>query len=308
MLDFNLEYYRAFYYAAQLGSVTRAADALFLSQPAITRSIKELEKHLGCQLFTRVSRGMQLTNEGRILYEHVNNVFEELITAEKTLHNMSNFEAGILNIGATETALYHFLLPVIEAFRARYPKVFINVSGNSTLEMIQMVRNGQAEIAFGVSPFNGAQDLVVANTSIEFQDIFVAGPHLMEAEGLANRILTAKELCSLPIVALERGTSHREHVDMWFKSQGAFFKPDYSVRTSSMVLPFVQRNLAVGILPNLFAQELLNQRRIHEIKVEKPIPTQKVVIIHRELALTTVLCRNFIEFVHRQGSSDIPAV
>jgi DNA-binding transcriptional LysR family regulator len=300
MIDFNLEYYRAFYYVAQLGSVSKAAEALFLSQPAITRSIQQLEKRLGCKLFARVSRGMQMTSEGRTLFEHVDRAFGELITAEKTLRLMANFESGILNIGATETALHHFLLPIIEDFRKTYPQVFINVSGSSTPEMVRMLHEGKVELAVGVSPIKKADDLVITPAT-EFRDVFVAGPLLMEKENLRGRVLTAKEICELPLVVVEKGTSARGHIDLWFKEQGAFFKPDYSVRTSSMVLPFVQRNLAIGIVPDLFTRELLAQQAIFEVSVDKSIPERQVVIIHEELSQTTSLCRHFIDFINRRG-------
>jgi len=302
MIDFNLEYYRAFYYVAQLGSVSKAAEALFLSQPAISHSIKQLESHLGCKLFTRVSRGMQLTNEGKILCEHVDKAFGELIAAEKTLQRMIDFETGLLNIGATETALYHFLLPAIEGFRRTYPKVFINVSGNSTPEIIRMVRDGTVELAVGVSPISGTEDLTVTKATA-FRDIFVVGAQMIETAGLKDRVLTANEICQFPIVSVEKGTSARGHIDKWFKQQGAFFEPDYSVRTSTMVLPFVQRNLAIGILPDLFAKELLGKKDIFEIQVNEPIPERQIVIIHKDISQVASVCRHFIDFIDKTGDA-----
>lgn len=84
MTDFNLEYYRAFYYVAQYGSISKAADALYLSQPAVTRSIQKLEEELRCVLFTR-TRGMQLTYEGSVLFEQVRAAFGALAAGEKEL-------------------------------------------------------------------------------------------------------------------------------------------------------------------------------------------------------------------------------
>jgi DNA-binding transcriptional LysR family regulator len=299
MLDFNLEYYKTFYYVAQLNSVSKAAEALFLSQPAITRSIKQLETYLGCKLFTRVSRGMQMTNEGRTLFGHVERAFDELIAAEKTLHHMANFESGILNIGATETALYYYLLPIIEKFRAEYPKVFINLSGSSTPETIQLVKRDEVDLAVAASPVKNVDDLVVT-TATEFHDVFVASPQMMETEGLKSRTFTAKEICNLPIVAVEKGTSARNHINLWFKEQGAFFEPDYSVRTSSTVLLFVLRNLAIGILPDIFAKELLERQEIFELSIEKPIPTRQILIIHKNDSKITSLCRHFINYMNQQ--------
>ena len=300
MFKCNLEYCRAFYYVAQLGSVSKAAEALFLTQPAITRSVKQLEEYLECKLFSRISRGMHLTNEGKVLLDHIEKVFNELASAEKTLQRMTNFESGILNIGATETALYYFLLPIIEKFREKYPKVFLNVSGSSTPEIIRMVKDGTVELAAGVSPIKDAENLTVT-AATEFRDIFIIGKTLMEAEGLQNRTLTVDELCRIPIVAVEKGTSARRQIDSWFKEQGVFFKPDYSVRTSSTVLPFVQRNLAVGIVPDLFVKKMLEKKEIFEVKVNKPIPGREIIIIHKDVSQVTSLCRHFIDFIGQES-------
>ena len=111
MESFNLEYYRAFCTVAQTGNVTKAAELLCLSQPAVTRSIHRLEESLGCKLFTRVSRGVRLTVEGAALFSHVDSAFKSLSNGERELKRLAAFEAGTLIIGAAETPLYHFLLP-----------------------------------------------------------------------------------------------------------------------------------------------------------------------------------------------------
>jgi DNA-binding transcriptional LysR family regulator len=297
MLDFNLEYYRAFYYVAQLGSVSRAADALFLSQPNITRTIKQLEKHLGCQLFSRVSRGMRMTNEGRIVFEHVEKAFGHLLEAEKTLRRMADFDTGIINIGATETALYYFLLPIIESFRKQYPKILINFSGSTTPETIRMVEEGKADLAVVVSPVLDRGGLVVT-TALTFSDIFVASPSFVENENLRDRVLTAKDACAFPIVAVEKGTTSRAHIDLWFKEQGIFFEPDYSVRTPSTVLSLVKRHLAIGILPELFVKDLLYSGEVCEVIMKQPIPPRQILSVHKDASQMTALGRHFVNFMH----------
>ena len=111
MESFNLEYYRAFCAVAQTGNVTKAAELLCLSQPAVTRSIHRLEESLGCKLFIRVSRGVRLTVEGTALFSHVDSAFKSLSNGERELKRLAAFEAGTPIIGAAEMPLYHFLLP-----------------------------------------------------------------------------------------------------------------------------------------------------------------------------------------------------
>lgn len=175
MESFNLEYYRAFYTVAQTGNVTKAAELLCLSQPAVTRSIHRLEESLGCKLFTRVSRGVRLTVEGTALFSHVDSAFKSLSNGERELKRLSAFEAGTPIIGAAETPLYHFLLPKLGQFREMHPNVTLQMQGSSTHETIQMLRAEQADIVLAVSPLTDVEDLSVTELA-SFRDVFVAGP------------------------------------------------------------------------------------------------------------------------------------
>ena len=133
---FNLEYYRAFYYVAQLGSISKAADALCLSQPAVTRSVQKLEEQLAQPLFTRTAKGMQPTAGGTVLFSHIAAAFAELLAGEQALAGRAMYDEGELQIGATETALYHFLLPKIEAYAKQHPRLKIHLAGSATPQIL----------------------------------------------------------------------------------------------------------------------------------------------------------------------------
>ncbi len=292
MESFNLEYYRAFYTVAQTGNVTKAAGLLCLSQPAVTRSIHRLEESLGCRLFTRVSRGVRLTVEGAALFSHVDSAFKALSNGERELKRLAAFETGTLVIGATETPLYHFLLPKLGQFRQLHPHVALQVQGSSTRETIQMLRAEQADVVLAVSPLTDVEDLSVTELA-SFRDVFVAGPRF---RSLAGRHLSYDEILRFPIVAVEAGTSARGNLDTWFAEQGLSFQPNYSVRTSSTVIPFVEQGLAVGILPSLFAQSLLEQEGFFTLDA-KPIPARQILLVHRGEGRTSLLCQEFIRLL-----------
>lgn len=218
----------------------KGAELLCLSQPAVTRSIHRLEESLGCTLFTRVSRGVRLTVEGTALFSHVDSAFKSLSHGERELKRLAAFEAGTLTIGAAETPLYHFLLPKLGQFREMHPNVTLQVQGSSTHETIQMLRAEQADVVLAVSPLTDVEDLSVTELA-SFRDVFVAGPRF---KSLAGRHLSYDEIFRFPIVAVESGTSARDNPDTWFAEQGITFLPNYSVRTSSTVIPFVEQGLA----------------------------------------------------------------
>lgn len=295
MLDCNLEYYRSFYYVARLHSITKAADALFLSQPAITRSIKLLESHLGCRLFVRTSKGMQLTHEGDVLFTHVSKAFDSLIAGEHELAVASSFGDGKLEIGATETALHHFLLPKIEAFRNIRPNVYIHVTGSSTPETLRMIREGSADLAVAVSPVAPVEGITCKRLQ-SFHDIFIAGDKYSD---LKNRSLSAQEISNYSITTVEKGTSARSHIDKWFEEQGIIFNPAFSVRTTTAVLPFVERNLSIGIVPSMFADSLIEQDKVFRVEMTKPIPPRDILLMHKDSPNMPVICREFVEYLER---------
>ena len=296
MLEFNLEYYRAFYYVAQLSSITKAAQALFLGQPAITRSIRLLEEHLGCRLFNRTAKGMQLTKEGEALYRHVEKAFNELMSGESELQKLMNFQSGTLKIATTETALHFSLLPAMEQFHKNYPDVSIHLTGSTTPEAVDLVLSQRVDLALAVSPIDEAHDLQVT-TLDQFQDIVVGGQAFRNE--LEGRILSAQELSEYPIVTVEKGTSARKNTDHWFHEQGVMFESDFSVRTTSSVLPFVTRNLALGILPEMFARDLLASGELFQVMTLKSLISRKIILFHQNPKGLSRLCCRFIELIKR---------
>jgi len=296
LLNCSLEYYRAFYYSARLSSISKAAEALFLTQPAVTRSIQKLEEYLDCRLFIRGAKGVRLTKEGEHLFQKVADAFTSMIDGEKQLRQMALFEMGTLEIGATETALYYFLLPKIEAFRVRYPKINIHIAGSFTKDMVHLLQEDRADISFAETPIdelNGQSDILL-EPILEFHDIFAAGPNFSQ---LKNLRMTAEELSRLPLVTAERGTSVRSNIDRWFESQGVLFDPVYSVHTNSSVAAFVLHNLAVGVMPVMFAKEVLKRKGCFALKTEIPISARSIVLMYKKTVPMSGLCRLFVEFL-----------
>ena len=290
MLTFNLEHYKCFYYVAKLGSITKAAEALFISQPAASRSIQHLEENLGILLFQRKSHGMELTADGRALFTHVEAAFEHLISGEKELTRSAETRKATIRIAATETPLYQLLLPKIEGFQQDHPNVYFQISGGSSEETISLLRNNRADFVLAVSPLENAPDLQILEGPF-FRDILVAGPAFSH---LAKDGLTAERLSAQPVIAVKKGTSARRHLDTWFQRQGCLFSPTVSVQTSSMILPCVLQNLGIGILPESFAAEALKQGQVIKISQDVPFPPRRICIILLRQSGISELCNNFL--------------
>ena len=121
-MNVSFEYYKVFYHVARLGSITLAAKALFLSQPAVSKCIRQLEKVLGCALFYRMHKGMRLTPEGEVLYQYVAQACEQIAIGEKKIQAMLHLDWGSIHIGSSDMIMHAFLLPYLERFHKDYPR------------------------------------------------------------------------------------------------------------------------------------------------------------------------------------------
>ena len=148
----NLEYYKVFYYVAKTGSVTQAAGILSISQPAVSQSIRQLEQQTKAKLFKRVSKGVQLTAEGELLYSYVAKGYEQFLLGEERLKQMQNLELGEIHIGASDMTLQFFLLPYLERFHEKYPGIKVIVSNAPTPETLHNLKKEQIDFGIVSSP------------------------------------------------------------------------------------------------------------------------------------------------------------
>ena len=146
-MNSNFEYYKVFYYVSKYENLTKAAAVLKTSQPAVTRTIHNLENVLGCRLFTRSKSGMKLTPEGKIFYEYVAAGCAQFFKAEDNLNNLISLENGTIYISATETALHCYLFEAVRDFNIQYPNVHFKILNNSTTDSVSALREGKVDLA-----------------------------------------------------------------------------------------------------------------------------------------------------------------
>ena len=168
----NLSAYRIFYTVANAKNISKAARELFISQPAISKSIQKLEDSLGCRLFIRSSKGVSLTEEGNLLYSYVKDAFDALSLGEKKLKRSIELGAGHLNIGVSSTLCKYILLPYLKEFIRLHPYIRISITCQSTNETLKLLEEDKIDIGLVGKPEE------VKNIQFDFleeiEDIFVA--------------------------------------------------------------------------------------------------------------------------------------
>ena len=241
-MNISYDSYRVFYYVAKYHSFTQAAVVLMSNQPNVTRTIKNLEQALGCKLFIRSSRGAQLTPEGEQLYAHISLAFAHIQSGEEELAISRGLHGGVVTISASEISLRCCLLPILKAYRFRYPGVRVRLSNRSTPQAINVLKNGLADFAMVTTPAS-VPDSLQSRTIMEIQEVPICSSAF---SGLWDKELSLQELARHPLICLGPNTSTFEFYSDLFAQQGLLLKPDIEAATADQVLPMVKSELGVG--------------------------------------------------------------
>lgn len=286
-MNISCDSYRAFYHAAKYGGFTQAANALGGNQSNITRTIKNLEGALGCKLFIRSNRGVRLTPEGEKLYAHVSLAFEHIRAGEEEIASSQSLRSGLVTLSASETALHCCLLPVLKAYRARYPGVRIHVSNHSSPQALEVLRNGLADFAVVTAPERLPKTLRWRKIK-DIQEVPIAGAGFAFLRGKA---LTLRQLTDYPLVGLGPRTATFDFYDRLFSAHGLCFRPDIEAATTDQILPMVKSDLGIGFVPEIFAQDDILAGNVFVLSLETSIPKRPVCLMKQENRPLSVAAR-----------------
>lgn len=289
----NLEYYKVFYYVAKLGSLTAAAQELSVSQPAVSQAIKHLEQALETRLFMRASRGIRLTSEGQVLFEHVKEGYEQILLGEKKLTAMLQLDYGEVRIGASDMTLKYYLLPLLEKYHERYPGVKVLVTNAPTPETLNLLRQGKIDFGVVSTPFAQVQGMTVIKVR-ELEDVFVGGRKFIQYK---NRMLDLQELERLPIISLEGNTSTGKYMSDFLRQNGVEPHSEFELATSDMIVQFALRNFGIGSVVRDFAQEYLDDGRLFELRFNKIIPKRQICVVTDEKTYISGAAKALLEMV-----------
>ena len=271
----SYEYYRFFYEVARCGSFTRAANALHSSQPNVTRTVRRLEAALGCRLFERSNRGVQLTPEGERLCARVAVACEQLEAGESDLLSAVRLQGGTVFLGATETALRGFLIEKLAGFHRLHPAVRLKIKSCTTPQALAALRRGEIELGVVTTPAETAAPLKRIELR-RFRDILIAAANLPPPQ----HPLTLAELQRQPLILMGKGTGTHELYSALYQRQGLSLQADIEVETSDLLLPMVEQGLGVGFLPDLFARQALAQGRVRELPSAFSLPARSICAVY----------------------------
>jgi len=267
-----LELYRIFYFVAQTGSISAASKELFITQPAVSQSVRQLEEKLGGKLFTRTPHGVILTREGEVIYKYIEQAYNFICSAETRFAEMQHLASGNIRIGASDTICRHHLAPYLEEFHRQYPEIRIQVTNRTTRETIALLKSGKVDLGIINLPTQETGDLVVKEV-LSVQDIFIAGNKYRH---LGQSTHTLEELSHYPLVLLEKGSSTRAYIEGFAKQAGVPIQPEFELGSIDLLVQFARIGLGISCVVKNFVTEELEREDIFEISLEENIPPRKI--------------------------------
>lgn len=274
-MNVNLEYYKIFYYVGKYESITQAAEALAISQPAVSQAVKNLEKNLGSALFVRTSKGVRLTVEGKLLYSYVQRGYEYILLGERKFQEMQDLTKGEIRIGASDMTLQFYLLSYLERFHEMYPGIRVTVTNAPTPETLGYLQAGKIDFGIVSTPFQAGKHIRVRPVK-EIEDIFVAGKNF---ESLKGKELDYRILEELPIMCLEGNTSTRGYVEQYLKDQDVVLHPEFELATSDMLIQFAQKSLGIASVVKDFAEPKIREGTLFQLKFKEKIPKRQFCLV-----------------------------
>lgn len=274
----SFDAYKVFYITARSGSITAAAKELFVTQPTVTHCIQKIEEDLGCVLFIRGKKGVELTKEGKILYKHIKLACEEIWAAENYITQLKKFENGEIVVGASEMTLHHFLMPYLKLFKESYPKIKMKIHNVNTTDMIDIIKNNEIDCGISAFPCGYKESGLVIKPLDTFQDIVIAGNEYRE---LLDNKIHLKELERYPIIGLEKGTLTSTTLRELFKKYGTTLKTDIELATSDLIVPAVANGLGIGFVPEAFALEAIKRGKVYKLDILENIPQRSICLVYK---------------------------
>ncbi len=292
----NLDLYRVFYTVAKCGSLTKAAEELYISQPAVSQSIKQLENQLGVSLFNRTHRGMELSaHGGKPIFSKVEQALELLGEAEDLLSEINTSATGSICIGASEAIFEYFLSEKIVEFHEKFPAIKIELSTGVTPKTVAELKARQCDVAFVNLPIEPDPELKLYGNCMRLSDIFVVGEKFAD---LTKKMLPLTKLANYPLITLDSNTIARRSLDNFCKSLGITLTPSVEVGSWDMLKRLVSSGMGIGVIPREYVTQSLKEKTLFQLTTDPVLPVRSVGMLLPKTGSTTYALRCFLSLIN----------
>ena len=275
-MDINYELYKVFYHVAATLSFSEASKRLFISQSAVSQSIKTLERKLDQVLFIRSTKRVQLTPEGEILLRHIEPAMDLIKRGESQLLDASS-TGGQIRIGASDTICRYFLVPYLGRFHKAFPNAHIKVINQTSIKCVELLETGQVDLIVVNYPNNYLSNVSSIKKIKTFRDVFIAN-HTFQA--LKNKKLTYKQLSQYPILMLDRHSTTSEFLHRLFQQHQLDLVPEIELTSNDQLIDMARIGLGIAFIPDYCLLD--SPKDLFIVETQEELPARDLVIACNE--------------------------
>ena len=293
----KMDLYRVFKAVAEAGNISAAAQTLYISQSAVSQSVKQLEQQLQARLFARTTRGVTLTADGRLLYEYVSKAMDLIAAGEEKLSKAKSLELGHLAIGASDTLTRRYLLPYLKAFHSAYPAVELEIRNGTSQGVLDLLHAGRVDVAFASQqPDPGVFE---CRRCFETHLVFAAAP---DYPCDFQKAYTLQELAAFPLILLDHKASSRRYLEQIFLKNSLELRPAFELGTHDLQIALARIGLGVAIVTEEFSRSALERGVLRKLKISQEIPPRSVELCTLRDVAPTAAAEKFMELLWHAGA------
>ena len=291
-MDINYELYKVFYHVAATLSFSEASKQLFISQSAVSQSIKVLEKKLNQTLFIRSTKKVQLTPEGEILLKHVEPAINLIQKGENQLLEANTLNGGQLRIGASDTICRYYLIPYLNRFHKAYSNVHIKVTNQTSIECAHLLENGQVDFIITNYPNSGLSNSQNVRVINEFHDVFVANQEYFPLKG---ETVSLQKLQTYPILMLDRKSTTSEFLHHMFQREQLDLVPEIELSSNDLLIDLARIGLGIAFVPDFCIPE--NDKDLFIVKLTEKMPARQMIVAYNESLPVSQASKQFMDMM-----------
>ena len=275
-MDVNYELYKVFYYVASTLSFSEAASQLFISQSAVSQSIKTLEKKLNQTLFIRSTKKVQLTPEGEILLRHIEPAVHLISRGETQLMDTSA-GGGQLRIGASDTICRYFLVPYLEKFHKAFPGAHIKVTNATSIKCVELLESGQVDLIVVNCPNAYLGNLSSVKIIKSFHDVFIANQSFKDLKG---KKLSYGQLLEHPILMLDKKSTTSEFLHSQFQQHQLDLVPEIELSSNDLLIDLARIGLGLAFIPDYCIDN--SDDDLFTIDLKEKLPARELALAYNK--------------------------
>ena len=291
-MDINYELYKVFYHVAITLSFSEASKQLFISQSAVSQSIKVLEKKLNQKLFIRSTKRVQLTPEGEILFKHIEPAMNLIKQGENQLLEAHTLNGGQLRIGASDTICRYYLVPYLNRFHKQFPHVHIKVTNQTSIACASLLEHGQVDFIVVNFPNSALSSTHIPRVINEFHDVFVANRQYFPLDGQEASLASLQKY---PILMLDRKSTTSEFLHAMFQRSHLDLVPEIELSSNDLLIDLARIGLGIAFVPDFCIPT--DDKDLFVVKLKEELPKRQMVVAYNERMPLSQTAKQFMSML-----------